>query len=253
MPPQTQYLSLLAAMMIATSSAFQLTLPSSRSIKLSSIQKNMMDPKSATDALLSTMILPPGATGIVTAVATGHSNPLFGPPDPFLAAGHSIPPSAKALAEFGITPAKTAAELAPSDASPEYIQAVQAAMDRGWKVTTFDKVQPTGIKSLPGFQDTHGILPNHNLDLLPNTNAGFAAQMDWSYKYFAVFDHLPTAIFWYCLVEFFFLRPGIDFYKEEIEADPTGATIDTAVVFGVRMAAIAVVSTLTVWLFGTSA
>jgi len=201
-----------------------------------------MDPKSAADALLSTTLLAPAA---------GHSNPLFGPPDPYLAAGKSIPPSAKALAEFGITPAKTAADFAPADASPEYLKSIQNAMDHDWKITTIDTIKPTGV-TLPGFSETHGILPNHNFDLLPPNPEGFFAQLVWSSKYYAVFDHLPLAIFWYCLVEFAFLRPGIDFYKEEIEADPTGATIDTVAVFGVRMVAIAIVSTLTVWIFGTS-
>lgn len=249
MPSKDQYrikfllFTLLAAATMSPSSAFQSTLlPSPRSTALLfSVQTNMVDPKSATDALLSTMILQP---------ATGHFNPFFGPHDPYLAAGKSIPPSAKALAEFGITPAKTAADFAP-DASPEYLQSIQAAMDKGWKITTIDKIKPTGTV-LPGFSEINGILPNHNFDLSPPTPEGFWAQLIWSSKYFAVFDHLPIAIFWYCLVEFFFLRPGIDFYKEEIEADPTGAAIDTVTVFGVRMVAIAIVSTLTVVFFGTS-
>jgi hypothetical protein len=229
-------------MLISTSSAFQSTLQSRRSsIRPSSTQTNMMDPKSATDALLSTMLLQPAA---------GHSNPLFGPPDPYLAAGKSIPPSAKALTEFGITPAKTPADFVP-DASPEYLQSIQAAMDRGWKITTIDKIKPSGT-TLPGFSETNGILPNHNFDLLPPNPEGFFAQLDWSSKYYAVFDHLPMAVFLYCVLEFGFLRPGIDFYKEEIEADPTGAAIETVAVFGVRMVAIAIVSTLTVVLFGTS-
>ncbi|CAJ1966471.1 unnamed protein product [Cylindrotheca closterium] len=204
----------------------------------------MIDPKSTIDALLSTML--------VQQPASGHSNPLFGPPDPYLAAGKSIPPSAKALAEFGITPRKTPADFAP-DGSPEYLQSIQSAMDRGWKIATIDGIKPEGSPTtLPGFSETHGILPNHNLNLLPNNPNGFYAQVDWSSKYYAVFDHLPIAIFCYCLVEFFFLRPGIDFYKEEIEADPTGATIDTVAVFGVRMVAVAIVSILTVGFFGTS-
>lgn len=242
-------LLLTIAIVVSGSSAFQSAFPSMTASRSVAMKTNLMDPNSAANAmmentqfqsLLSTLLLQP---------AQGHSNPLFGPPDPYLAAGKSIPPSAKALEEFGITPAKTAADFAPADASPEYIQSIQTAMDHGWKITNFDKMKPTGT-ILPGFSETHGILPDHQLDILPPNPMGFAAQVEWAYNFLPIMNKLPTAVCLYCFVEFFFLRPTIDFYKEEIEADPTGAAIDTAMVFGVRLIAIAIVSTLTAVIFG---
>lgn len=194
--------------------------------------------------LLSTMLTPNNLQP-----AAGHSNPLFGPPDPFLAAGKSIAPSAKALSDMGITQAKAASDIA-SDTSPAFQQTVAAAMDKGWKLLNNANVMNGGQPSLPGFSETHGILPTHSLNVPPETPASFAAEVQWAANYFDVMDKLPFAAFWYCMVEFFILRPGIDFYKEDIEADPTGVLADTVAVAGVRMIAIAIISFLTVVVYG---
>jgi hypothetical protein len=194
--------------------------------------------------LLSTML---STTNLQPAV--GHSNPLFGPPDPILAAGKSIAPSAKALSDMGITHAKTASDFAP-DTSPAFQQTVASVMDKGWKVLNNANIMNGGAPSLPGFSETQGILPTHSLNVPAETPASFAAEVQWAANYFDVMDKLPYAAFWYCMVEFFILRPGIDFYKEDIEADPTGVLADTVAVAGVRVIAIAIISFLTVAFYG---
>lgn len=181
--------------------------------------------------------------------AMGHANPLFGPPDPYLAAGKSIAPSAKALVDMGATQAKAATDIIPN-ASPAFQESVSAAMNKGWKVLDGANIMNGGGSNLPGFSATHGILPTHNINIPAETPATFAAEVAWAAKYFDVMDKLPFAAFWYCMVEFFILRPGIDFYKEDIEADPVGVVSDTVAVAGVRLIAIAIISFLTVVFFG---
>jgi hypothetical protein len=181
--------------------------------------------------------------------ATGHSNPLFGPPDPYLAVGKSIAPSSKALSDMGITQAKTVSDMIP-DASPSFQQSVTNAMDKGWKVLDNTKLMNGGAHSLPGFSETHGILPTHSLNVPAETPATFAAEVQWAANYFNVMDKLPFAAFWYCMFEFFILRPGIEFYKEDIEADPVGVAADTLSVATVRIVAIAIISFATATFFG---
>ena len=181
--------------------------------------------------------------------ATGHANPLFGPPDPYLAAGKSIAPSAKALVDMGITQAKTTSEIVPN-ASPAFQESVTTAMNKGWKILDSANIMNGGGSALPGFSATHGILPTHNINVPTETPESFALEVAWAAKYFDVMDKLPFAAFWYCMVEFFILRPGIDFYKEDIEADPTGVVSETVAVTGVRVLVIAIISFLTVIFFG---
>lgn len=196
------------------------------------------------ESLVSTMLSPTNLQP-----AAGHSNPLFGPPDPILEAGKSIAPSAKALAGMGISQAKTVGDMVP-DASPSFQQAVTAAMDKGWKVLNEASIMNGGAATLPGFSETHGILPTHNVNVPAETPASFAAEVQWAANYFDVMDKLPFAAFWYCMFEFFILRPGIEFYKEDIEADPVGVLTDTLSVATVRVIAIAIISSLTVVFFG---
>eukprot|EP00980_Cylindrotheca_fusiformis_P025701 scaffold14497_cov119-Cylindrotheca_fusiformis.AAC.5 len=177
--------------------------------------------------------------------ATGHSYP---PPDQYLSPTGSVMP--KVLADMGISQAKTASDLAP-DASAVLQQRIAAAMEKGIRLLDGSKMMNVRQQSLPGFSENHGaILPTHNANVPAETPASFAAEVKWAAKYFDVMDKLPFAAFWYCIVEFAFLRPGIDFYKEDIEADPTGALADTMAVAIVRVMAFAIIAFLTVVLFG---
>jgi hypothetical protein len=198
-------------------------------------------------ALLSTML------STVQVSAHGHSNPLFGPPDAILAAGKSVVPSAKAMVDLGLTQIKTAADILPTaegTTTPDFAQSVQVAMTRGWKVLSDANVMNGGGTHLPGFQETRGILPYHNPNLPVETPETFAASVQWSANFLQVVEKLPYAAFWYAMVEFFILRPGIDLYKDDIDNDPNGAIIETLTVAGIRMGAFFIIALLTTTMFG---
>jgi len=183
----------------------------------------------------------------VPAIAHGHENPLFGPPDPYLAAGKSIAPSAKALMDMGITPAKTVGEMIP-DASEGLKQAVATAASKGYNILDGSKITLTGANHLPGFQETRGIFGSRMQPF--DTPATFAAEMQWASGYFNVMDKLPFVAFYFALLEFFILRPGVDLYKEDIEEDPEGVMADTISVGIVRVSAFALIAFLTVLFSG---
>jgi hypothetical protein len=51
-------------------------------------------------------------------------------------------------------------------------------------------------------------------------------------------------------VEFLFLRPNVDLYKEDVEDDPASALANSVKVTTVRLGAFAVVAIVTLVLFG---
>jgi hypothetical protein len=197
-------------------------------------------------ALLSTML----TSALKLPEAHGHSNPFFGPPNQYLAAGKSIAPSAKALADMGITHAKAASEMVP-DASPAFQESAAAAMNRGWKLLNGANIMNGGVAThLPGFVETKGVLSPHNPNVPAETLSSFASELKWSSGFFNVMDKLPFAAFWYAMVEFFILRPNVDLYKEDVENDPVGVAADTVSIAGVRFLAIGIISTITLGFFG---
>ena len=192
-------------------------------------------------------------TTLSTAIplAHGHSNPVFGPPDPYLTAGKSIAPSVQALVDttMGIT-TKTATatdvtNLLPN-AAPEFQHSVVEAVKRGWNVLDASRIQGTGQNHLPGFAETRGILGTRMEALAVDSPPTFAAEVQWTNQLLPVLDRLPFVAFYYALVEFFLLRPGVDLYKEEIEDDPEGVAADTLSVAVVRLGAFALISFMTV-------
>jgi hypothetical protein len=218
-------------------------------------------------ALLSTMY----TTALPS--AHGHSNPLFGPPDPLLAQIKSIAPSAKALMDMGISSSASSSATASSsdvatlasDAmnsvtssstssySPELQAKIQGALQRGIPVrdaTTTMTSTTTGLPThLPGFVETRHILPSRTPPPA-ETEATFAAQVEWAAQFLNVIDKLPFVAFYYALLEFFILRPGIDLYKEDVENDPAGVLAESVVVLAVRVAVFCVVGIVTVGIFG---
>ena len=188
------------------------------------------------------------STTLAVALPQGHSNPLFGPPDPFLAAGKSIAPSAKALMDLGVfTTPQSVSDMLP-EASETLQQSVTAAMAKGWKVLDASKIHGSGVNHLPGFSDTNGIFGTRQV---PYDDAkSFTAEVKWAAGYFRILDKLPFVAFYYALAEFFILRPGVDLYKEEIEDDPEGVFADTVSVAMVRMGALAFISFVTVLFAG---
>ena len=174
------------------------------------------------DALLSTLYN--------TGVAYGHSNPLFGPPDPYLQAAKSIAPL--------VTPDTPAPDLSPD---------LQEMVSKGVKVMDTSNIKPE--QRLPGI-----VYPVRTvLDRGPMSSdylATFSAKANWASSFINVFDKLALASFVYCLVEFFFLRPNVDLYKSEIEQEsPTSLLAEALATFAVRVLAMGLVALLTVAIF----
>ena len=173
--------------------------------------------------------------------AVGHSQPLWGPPDPYLSAGTSIAPSARALSDMGLT------EQVVQQQHESWPQLAQMAVRDGVQVLDSAALQAESI--LPGFTRTGGILPLHHV-VTAETPATFAAQVEWSAGFLNVVDKLPEAAFAYALVEFFFLRPGIDRYVEDVELEPTRAWTESVAVTGVRLGMFCLVAAVTTTIFG---
>jgi len=189
--------------------------------------------------LLSTTL----STAMPAVAAHGHSQPIFGTPDPYLTAGKSIAPSVKALVDMGITPAKTVGDLLP-DASPDFQHSVAEAVKKGWNILDTNHIQGTGQNHLPGFSETRGILGTRMEPIV--SPQAFVGKVQWANNYFNIMDKLPFVAFYYALLEFFILRPGVDLYKEEVEDDPEGVLADTISVGVVRLGVFALISLLTV-------
>lgn len=233
-----------------TSSAFQ-TLPiSTVSIRL----KAQFEPNGISDFIPTTHdaqseIVSLLSTALAPAVepAHGHSNPLFGPPDPYIAAGKSIAPSAKALTNLGVTHANNANEMFP-DSSDAFKESMATAASKGWKLMNGADIHLSGVNHLPGFFDTKGIFGSKMVPF--ESPESFAAEVKWAAGYFDVMDKLPFVAFWYALIEFFILRPGVDLYKEEVEDDPEGVIADTISIGIIRLIAFGLISFSTVVFFG---
>lgn len=169
--------------------------------------------------------------------AQGHSQPFWGPPDPYLTAGKSIAPTAQGLVNLGIE--KTSLAELPDQ--------VKIAASNGWKILDSASIQAE--KWMPGFSPTGGILSGHNPRIPDETPETFAAQVEWSARFLNVVDKLPEAAFMYALVEFFLLRPNIDIYKEDIAEEPGAVFLESVATTGVRLAAFALVAFVTTIIF----
>jgi hypothetical protein len=195
--------------------------------------------------LLAQLVYLDGAPSTVVAIpsvasnlrpATGHSQPLFGPPDPYLTAGKSIAPSTKVLLDMGVDVSSKSDLRGAAGSLP---------------IMDGSMLKPAaGV--LPGFAPTHGILPTSTLMTLPGggiggveTPATALVNTQWSLGIVDVVDKLPQAVFLYALVDFFILKPNIDLYKEDIEAEPGTITLDWATGMLVRLATFGVIAAVT--------
>lgn len=174
--------------------------------------------------------------------AHGHEQGWFGAPDQYLAAGHSIAPSAKALQS--VLPSSSSVVTNTKDL-PE---ALKLVVSKGWELLDANRIQAESF--LPGFTPTGGILAAHNPAIPAESSATFAATVDWAASFLPVVDKLPEAAFVYVCIEFFLLRPNLDVYKEEIRQETTAVWVEAAVTTGVRLAAFGVVAVTTLGIFG---
>jgi len=156
-------------------------------------------------------------------------------------------PMAKAATATAIPMAKAATttiqEMTPVAGDAIQTQA-QQAMDSGWKVIDATKFVHGGQPSFPGFSETKSIVAPH---LLPGPSDEAVTMTDWPQNMFKArmeyvstiiraIQKLPYVAFGYVLLEFFFLRSGVDIYKEDVEDDPSGVLAETVSDNGVRVA-----------------
>jgi hypothetical protein len=177
-----------------------------------------------------------------------HTQSFWGPPDPYLTAGKSIAPSARALLDMGGGMEQATATTTTTSAAGLSVHA-QAALSKGWKLLDAQAIKAENTV-WPGFSPTSGFLPPHDPRVPAETPETFAAQVEWSAQFLNVVDKLPSAAFWYALLEFFLLRPGLDLYKEDIDEGSTKILSETIVTTGIRMGVFCVVAIVTTGIFG---
>jgi len=186
------------------------------------------------DAILSTMYA--STVDGLMKPAHGHTQPLFGPSDPFLNSGHSIAPNLKAL------------DLAPPTMD-QLTGAAQEAIKKGYKVVDPANFQAGGGSALPGFKDAGGILPRHDPNV-PKLSGALPGQVKEAAIHYRILQKLPFAAFVYVLIDFFVLRADVDLYKEDIEGEPMEVAAETVAVAGVRLGVFFLLGVVTVLLFG---
>lgn len=180
------------------------------------------------ETLLSTMY--------TTGIAHGHSNPWFGPPDPYLNAGKSIAPLGSSVPP-------------PSAPTTDMPSLVKFFSNKGVPILDSSTITPENY--LPGFTPTESILPAHRKLPPANNAAVFSAQVEWAANYMNVALKLPLAALVYAIVEFFFLRSDVDLYKSEIEQESKSALwADALSTVFVRIIAMTVIAVLTLAIFG---
>lgn len=106
--------------------------------------------------------------------------------------------------------------------------------------------------TLPGFAETKSLLAPHTDLAIPGVPSTaveamrFNGGLMYGQQLWAVLDKIPYVIFWYAVVEFFYLRPNSkDLYKEDIEDDPVGVTTEVASDAAVRVGIFFVLTVLT--------
>lgn len=108
------------------------------------------------------------------------------------------------------------------------------------------KIIHGGDAFLPGQTPTRSLLAPHVEETVhPDSPEGFVARMRGAGTILPVIDKLPFVAFYYALVEFFFLRPNVDLYKEEVEDDPAGVTAETVSDIAVRVGILFVIAMVT--------
>ena len=169
--------------------------------------------------------------------ASGHSQPLWGKPDPFLQAGKSIVPPGmvKNSLEGGYSEYYSSKE-------------VQAAASKGWKILDATTIQAEAV--LPGFTK-HGSYILQPSAIPPASPFTFAAQTDYAIWLLPIYQKLPYAVLAYGLLEFFILRRNLDTYMEEYYSSRNDgkAVADTLLTTGVRVVVFLMITSflLLVW------
>ena len=78
----------------------------------------------------------------------------------------------------------------------------------------------------------------------------YAAVVEWSANFLRTVDKLPYLALGYGMIDFFILRPNLDWYKEEVEDEPGQVVAEVMGSTAVRMSIFCVLATLTMTFFG---
>jgi hypothetical protein len=182
---------------------------------------------------------------------TGGVQPIArGPNDPLHSVllqehKHSIRPTIEGIKALNIEHGKTAQDLVPK-ASNAIQQEVQKAIDNHWNILSVEEMTCGGNDKLPFYSSNSGsILQPHLKSTAPLSGEEFAARLKQSAKMVPVLDKLLHVAFYYGLVEFFFIRPNLDLYKEEVEDDPMGVATESVSVAVVRTGILFVLAVIT--------
>ncbi|CAB9510872.1 expressed unknown protein [Seminavis robusta] len=186
---------------------------------VSSIHHHTAD-ASTWDAFLSTMY---SATNLHP--AHGHSNPLFGPPDPYISAGKSIAPNIKAF--MTDTTTATVPEQLPEIA--------KVAAQKGVTIVDASKFQAGGGDVLPGFHKMGGVFGRRTGAGAHGNLQVFQNQVANASKLQSMLNHMIFPAFAFLFVDFLFLRPDSNVYQEDIEEEPVDAIVDSVQAAGVRL------------------
>lgn len=170
--------------------------------------------------------------------AHGHSNPLFGPPDPLLLKMKSIPPTH--LENLGV-------EI-PAGTPESWPEAAKVALQKGNTIVDSSKFTSGGGSVLPGFKPTGGILPRQVIH--DSSLATIDRQTVQEMKYWNILKKLPFTALVYAFLDFRFLRYGVFVYKEDIEEEPREIAAETLAVTGVRLGVFFLLGLVTVFMFG---
>lgn len=237
------YILTLAVIMPQKSFGFQ-TRSTSTTAQPASIRRQLSQLKAA--------IIDPADISSVLATAQ-HASDLSVSTLSALLTTSIVPPSPDALAHLHAATTATTATAVPMvkaattmlPAAGDAIQTqAQQAIDSGFKVMDATKFVHGGQASFPGFSETKSIVAPH---LLPGPSDEAVTMTDWPQNMFKArmeyvgtiiraIQKLPYVAFGYVLLEFFFLRSGVDIYKEDVEEDPSGVLAETVSDNGVRVA-----------------
>lgn len=216
-------------------------------------------------SMISTMVM---ASAAASVPAHGHSNPLFGPADPYLQSGRSIAPSLDALSRLGLvsTPAAredgtvgTTGPSGPAAFRPSSSSASNRGSSRAGTRAVLDgskivrqggdaskAATATAAATLPGFAETRSLLAPRAEEW--DTFSQFRARIMLNANVnIPNLDKVPIVVLCYGLVEFFLLRPNTnDLYKEDVEEDPVGVTIETVSDVAVRVGILFVLAVMVI-------
>lgn len=163
-------------------------------------------------------------------------------PEVFAKAGQSIPPNPQGLLKLGIN------EQITHTIPPTFPEDMRKFLESSnYNVLNAEAIRPVSVS--PGFTPTGSLLPvRAESPMVTNDDEAlevFFNVADVSLRNLKQLDVLPYLAFGYATVDFFFLRDGLDWYKDEVENDRRGVLAELAASTIVRTGIFLVLAILT--------